>query len=573
MNFSKMKVSHRLAAGFGIVLVMLTLIAVLGIVRMRQIDNRIDQIVNENVYKMGLLQNMSEAVHVVSRITRTVVLLEDPAAIQVEYAKILETRKKYDEAVAALDKMPAGEAGMALRTRIREAMQAARPLNQKVIDLAKENKDAEAVAFLMSTAAPATRKWQDALDENIELQKQNNARDERAADEAYESARFWMILLSSAALAAGIVAAAIITRGLVRQLGGEPSYATEIANRIAGGDLTVDVTLHKGDQSSMLSAMKAMRDSLTNIVTEVRKGTDSIAAASSQIASGNLDLSSRTEEQASSLEETASSMEELTSTVKQNADNAQQANQLALSASEVASKGGSVVSQVVDTMGSINESARKIVDIIGVIDGIAFQTNILALNAAVEAARAGEQGRGFAVVASEVRNLAQRSASAAKEIKELIDDSVEKVETGSRLVDQAGTTMSDIVDSVKRVTDIMTEITAASKEQTAGIEQINQAITQMDEVTQQNASLVEEAAAASEALREQSASLAGVVSVFKVAGGASAAQPVVRPIRKPAAKPAPRKAASGTSMSVQRSTEPRQLVAMKSGTNDEWDEF
>jgi methyl-accepting chemotaxis protein len=252
------------------------------------------------------------------------------------------------------------------------------------------------------------------------------------------------------------------------------------------------------------------------IVGEVRQGTDTIATASGQIAAGNMDLSSRTEEQASSLEETAASMEELTSTVKQNADNARQANQLAVSASSVAVRGGSVVNQVVGTMGSINASSRKIVDIIGVIDGIAFQTNILALNAAVEAARAGEQGRGFAVVAAEVRNLAQRSAAAAKEIKTLIGDSVEKVEEGSKQVAEAGKTMDEIVDSVKRVTDIMAEIQAASQEQTQGIEQINQAITQMDQVTQQNAALVEEAAAAAQSLQEQASGLSQVVSVFKL---------------------------------------------------------
>jgi methyl-accepting chemotaxis protein len=259
-----------------------------------------------------------------------------------------------------------------------------------------------------------------------------------------------------------------------------------------------------------------MRNSLARLVSQVRQGTDTIATASSQIAAGNQDLSSRTEEQASSLEETAASMEELTSTVKQNADNARQANQLAVSASSVAVKGGSVVAQVVDTMGAINASSRKIVDIISVIDGIAFQTNILALNAAVEAARAGEQGRGFAVVAAEVRNLAQRSASAAKEIKGLIDDSVSKVGEGSQQVAQAGRTMDEIVDSVKRVTDIMAEIQAASQEQTQGIGQINQAITQMDQVTQQNAALVEEAAAAAASLQEQAAGLSQVVSVFRL---------------------------------------------------------
>ncbi|MDE2431020.1 MAG: HAMP domain-containing protein, partial [Burkholderiales bacterium] len=307
--------------------------------------------------------------------------------------------------------------------------------------------------------------------------------------------------------------ATLATRNITKPL----AEAVDVARTVAGGDLTYrfDITT-KDETGQLLMALREMNHSLVNIVGQVRVGTETISTASKQIASGNQDLSSRTEEQASSLEETASSMEELTSTVKQNADNARQANQLAATASDVAIKGGTVVAQVVDTMGSINESAKKIVDIISVIDGIAFQTNILALNAAVEAARAGEQGRGFAVVATEVRNLAQRSADAAKEIKTLIGDSVNQVEAGSKLVDQAGATMHEIVESVQRVTDIMSEISAASQEQTSGIEQINIAISQMDEVTQQNASLVEEAAAAAESMQDQSRILAHAVSVFKV---------------------------------------------------------
>jgi methyl-accepting chemotaxis protein len=321
-----------------------------------------------------------------------------------------------------------------------------------------------------------------------------------------------VILISAVALIAGVLFSMAITRSITQPL----QEAVTVAKNVAAGELTSYVAVNGKDETSeLLNALKEMNDSLSRIVGEVRIGTDAISTASGQIASGNADLSARTESQAEALEKTASSMDELTSTVKQNADNARQANQLATSASEFASKGGEVVGRVVHTMGSIKESSRKIVDIIGVIDGIAFQTNILALNAAVEAARAGEQGRGFAVVASEVRSLAQRSAAAAKEIKELIGDSVDKVDTGSRLVDEAGGTMQEIVASIRHVADIMGEITAASQEQSSGIEQVNLAIAQMDEVTQQNAALVEEAAAAAESMRDQASKLATSVSVFK----------------------------------------------------------
>jgi methyl-accepting chemotaxis protein len=320
-----------------------------------------------------------------------------------------------------------------------------------------------------------------------------------------------------AAIGFGLALAAFMGYSLVIAITRPLEMAVSVATSIAAGDLTRSISVDSTNETGqLLRALREMGNSLTKIVGEVRSGTDTIATASGQIAAGNHDLSSRTEQQAGSLEETASSMEELTSTVKQNADNARQANQLAASASEIAAKGGAVVSQVVETMESIDASSKKIVDIISVIDGIAFQTNILALNAAVEAARAGEQGRGFAVVATEVRSLAQRSAAAAKEIKTLIGDSVEKVEVGSRLVGEAGSTMEEVVASVRRVTDIMGEITSASAEQSAGIEEVNRAITQMDEVTQQNAALVEEASAAAEAMQEQAGQLAKMVAVFQL---------------------------------------------------------
>ena len=321
-----------------------------------------------------------------------------------------------------------------------------------------------------------------------------------------------------AAVLAGLLllASLLISRGLLRQLGGEPDVASDITQRIAAGDLTVAIALTERDQSSLLHAIKAMRDSLSGIVGQVRSGSEGVATASAEIAQGNQDLSARTESQASALEQTAASMEQLSATVKQNADSARQANQLAQSASTTALQGGEVVARVVDTMKGINEASRKISDIIGVIDGIAFQTNILALNAAVEAARAGDHGRGFAVVASEVRSLAGRSAEAAKEIKRLINASVERVEQGTLQVDQAGNTMDEVVRGIRRVTDLMGEISASSLEQSAGVAQVGEAVMQMDQVTQQNAALVEEMAAAASSLSAQAQELVQTVAVFKL---------------------------------------------------------
>jgi methyl-accepting chemotaxis protein len=346
---------------------------------------------------------------------------------------------------------------------------------------------------------------------------------QRAADAAVLHDRTTLVLLGGGLLAA-VLAIAIATL-LARSITSPLRVALEVARRVAGGDLTARIDKHGRDEvAELMGALHDMNASLVSIVSGVRAGTDTIAMASTEIAAGNQDLSSRTEQQAGALEETASSLEELTSTVKQNADNARQASQMAAAASTVASEGGAVVAQVVETMGAINDAARKIVDITGVIDGIAFQTNILALNAAVEAARAGEQGRGFAVVAGEVRNLAQRAASAAREIKTLIDHSVEQADAGSKLAGQAGATMDQVVTSVRRVTDIITEISAASDEQRQGIGQVNDAVAQMDTVTQQNAALVEEAAAAASAMQDQAASLAEAVRVFVLAPAQAAVE-------------------------------------------------
>ncbi|RFP08505.1 HAMP domain-containing protein [Duganella sp. BJB488] len=441
------------------------------------------------------------------------IALKDPAAkaemetaMNAAHGKIIEAFDKYEKEDVSNDD------DKVQLTADRQALAAYDVLLGKVKALANDGKVDEARDLALANRAVSTK-----LADAIEAHRQYNAKlgMSAAADAAatLTHANWLAIAIASAVIAAVAGMGLLLTRKLVNSL----NEAVKIAQTVAAGDLTYNIVITSKDETGqLLQALKEMNDSLVLIVGQVRTGTDTIATASGQIASGNLDLSSRTEEQASSLEETASSMEELTSTVKQNAANAQQANELAESASDVALKGGAVVTQVIHTMGSIDESAKKIVEIIGVIDGIAFQTNILALNAAVEAARAGEQGRGFAVVASEVRNLAHRSAAAAKEIKTLISNSVEQVDAGSKLVNQAGATMDEVVASVKRVTDIISEITIAGREQTSGIEQINQAITQMDTVTQQNAALVEEAAAAASSLQDQAGTLAHLVSTFKI---------------------------------------------------------
>ena len=514
-----MKVGTRLIAGFLALAVLGAAVALIGIFNMSRMNDSANDLYQKELLGISYVKEANINLIYIGRAVRTVLLASDDKNRQAAVSKIAEARTRLKD---NLDKarplfyLPESRRMLAeLDEHLRDYDGViAEATKRALADPLQESRST--VDFVFSTVTPKAN-WIDDRMTALTVVKEKNAQDAAAGSaELYRSSRALMLMLVLGSAAVGLGLGVVLTRSLTRQLGGEPAYAGAIAGRIAAGDLTVAVELRKGDDSSMLFAMKTMRDSLADIVSQVRTGTDTIASASSQIASGNLDLSSRTEEQGSSLEETASSMEELTSTVKQNADNARQANQMASSASEVAERGGAVVSEVVDTMASINDSSKKIVDIIGVIDSIAFQTNILALNAAVEAARAGEQGRGFAVVASEVRTLAQRSAAAAKEIKQLIGDSVAKVDAGAKLVDHAGATMSEIVASVRRVTDIMGEITSASQEQTAGIEQINVAVTQMDQVTQQNASLVEEAAAAAESMQEQAARLAQLVAVFKL---------------------------------------------------------
>ena len=555
--FNRMKVGTRLIAGFLALTLLGAIVAAIGIFNMSRINEANDRLYDRELLGISYVKEANINLIYVGRALRNVLLASTDKDRQAAIASVETARTQLKANIDKARPLFVTENGKRMFAELDQHIRSYETHITEATRLALADslqQGRSSVDYLFTTMAPVANEVDNRLTEITRQKEQVAHAAAKDATVLYESSRTLMLMLVLGSAAFGVGLGVLITRSLTRQLGGEPAYASDIAGRIAAGDLGIEVALRKDDTSSLLFAMKRMRDNLAQIVGEVRNGTDAIASASRQIASGNLDLSSRTEEQASSLEETASSMEELTSTVQQNADNARQANGLAASASEVAARGGAVVAQVVETMASINDSSKKIVDIIGVIDGIAFQTNILALNAAVEAARAGEQGRGFAVVASEVRTLAQRSASAAKEIKLLIDDSVSKVDAGAKLVDNAGTTMGEIVDSVRRVTDIMGEISSASVEQTSGIEQINMAISQMDQVTQQNASLVEEAAAAAESLQGQAGKLAEMVSVFKLdaqaqlqapaasAARAAAARRPVIPASRPATRPALRTA-------------------------------
>ncbi|OWW22489.1 methyl-accepting chemotaxis protein [Noviherbaspirillum denitrificans] len=573
LKLSDMRIGTRLVLGFGLVLLCATTLLVIALWRMSHLHATSERIVNERVASLTSGMEMREAGWGLALSLRKVATPTDATEGEREVKRLAVLLDVYTKAEATLQKYSDDAQSKSLLAAATEQKQAIFPVIEKIKSQVAGGNYFDASSVLKSDFNPLHEKWINSLVALADYQQKEMKATFEQSQANYGTARMGMLAIGILTIAIGAFIAVFITRTITSPL----HEAARVANTIAGGDLTARIDVQGKDEAGeLVNALKTMQSNLVETVNQIKRGTETISVASREIASGNADLSARTESQASSLEETASSMEELTTTVKQNAENARQANQLVVSASDYALKGGEVVGQVVETMGSIKESSRKIVDIIGVIDGIAFQTNILALNAAVEAARAGEQGRGFAVVAAEVRNLAQRSAGAAKEIKELIGDSVEKVDAGSKLVDQAGKTMDEIVTSVKHVADIMSEITAASQEQSSGIEEVNRAIAQMDEMTQQNAALVEQAAAAAESMQDQSVNLAQAVGVFKLG---AAEQMFAAPVPAVAARPQPPKkvtapAPKPAARAPVPTTKTAGAVKPPAGSSaDEWEEF
>jgi methyl-accepting chemotaxis protein len=519
MGFANWKIGYRLAAGLGLAIVFMIGIAFEGIGSLSRLNANTSDLATDKVPKVILAYETIGGLNDVARAMRNAMLSTDPAVVKAELERVEKRRVENSERLDKLGKLIADDHDPQSKAKLQAVLDAREKYAVVQSAFLKMSPDDsrrdESVKYLLTTVRKEQTAYLNALTEMVKYQSAAIDDTSAVAAQSYASSRTTMIVLTIAAAAL----AAWVLYGITRSITQPLNRAVGMAQAVAGGDLTMRMEVHSKDETGqLLRALIDMNEALARTVGQVRSGTDTITMASNEIANGNMDLSSRTEQQASSLEETASSMEELTSTVSQNAENARQATKLVVAATDYATKGGQVVGEVVSTMGAIKESSSKIVDIISVIDGIAFQTNILALNAAVEAARAGEQGRGFAVVASEVRTLAQRSASAAKEIKELIGHSVETVDAGSALVNQAGTTMQSIVQSVQQVAEIMQQISAASSEQSTGIEQVNQAIVSIDDVTQQNAALVEEAAAAAQSMRDQADLLAQAVSVFKLTG-------------------------------------------------------
>ena len=529
-----LKIGVRLAIGFALVLALAVLMTGIGLWRLQAVAQATQDMTSIPLAKERMISDWYRNVYSGVRRTSAIVKSSDPSLGPFFAQDAAASTKGAADLQGKIEPLLTTAQEKELWKDIQRKRKIFISTRDAATKAKAEGNLEEAGRILEQQFIPGSKDYSDVIQQLLEMQRQSINATAAGIHARYAASRNLLVALGVLVLVLGGLASWWLTVGITRPLG----KAVRVARTVAEGNLTSNIVVTSTDETGqLLQALKHMNDNLLRMIGEVRTGIDTIATASSEISSGNQDLSSRTEAQAGSLEETASSMEELTSTVKQNADNARQANQLASTASGIAQRGGMVVSQVVDTMEDINASSKKIVDIISVIDGIAFQTNILALNAAVEAARAGEQGRGFAVVAAEVRTLAQRSAAAAKEIKSLIDDSVGKVDTGARLVDQAGATMKEIVESVQRVTDIMSEIAAASREQTSGIEQINQAIVQMDQGTQQNAALVEQAAAAAESMKGQAARLAQAVAVFKLDG---AQAPSTMPAPTFAGMPAPR---------------------------------
>ncbi|MDD0810244.1 methyl-accepting chemotaxis protein [Curvibacter sp. RS43] len=563
IQFTQLKVATRLALGFGMLVASLVLVGALALNKFSLLTTQLDMLINNRMVKVTQFTEIKDKMQTVARITRTVALIEDVKDAQAQADKILPLRARSRELLAQLEKTVVLPKSVELLKTIQNNQAAYDADIDAAIKLGLTGKPEDAKAateILLTKVAPRQDLIFKALDDSVAVQQDLSQSAGAEAREAVASGQAWVLGITGIAIVLGIGLAWTIARSITRALGAEPDEVSQAVARVADGDLSLNVTLRPGDTRSIMAAVQRMQTSLVQVVSTVRQGSEAVAAASAQIASGNRDLSGRTEEQASALEETAASMEELGSTVGHNADNARQANQLAQAAAGVASQGGAVVAEVVDTMKGINDSSRKIADIIGVIDGIAFQTNILALNAAVEAARAGEQGRGFAVVAGEVRTLAGRSAEASKEIRRLIQDSVERVESGSALVDRAGATMSEVVGSIQRVSDIMAEISAGSAEQAQGVNQIGEAITQMDQTTQQNAALVEEMSAAADSLRGQANDLVQAVAVFKLAAGSAAAAP------RPAPRPRAQTSAPATPALSQRPAPKKVAQAAKAPT-------
>ena len=520
MQLNNFSIGIRLAMGFGFLLVLIAIANAVAIMQFRSVSTVNTRIIERDWIKAEAANTINATTRAQVRRTLEIALATDPTQIANADTFIANNKKIIEDAFAVLDQLVFLPEGKALVTNIRTKREFFVASFTRVRQLVAAGKRDEAVALINSETLPAIDALQAPITELNNLQKKVVVDSSAEAQHGIDFAIKLMMGLAVLALLVGMAAARLITRSITKPV----EQALGLAQRVAEGDLTGTVHVEgKDEMGRLLQALLTMNESLVRIVGEVRGGSEAISTATSQIAAGNIDLSQRTEEQAAALEQTAASMEQMGATVKQNYEGSQQANKVAGAAAEVAVRGGAVVSQVVHTMEAINVSSRKIADIIGVIDGIAFQTNILALNAAVEAARAGEQGRGFAVVATEVRSLAGRSATAAKEIKALIEASVGNVTEGCKLVEQAGSTMDEIVVNVRRVTDIMAELAAAAGEQSSGIDQINQAVGQMDQVTQGNAALVEEAAAAARSLEGQAKNLVQAVSVFRLGNSSSRA--------------------------------------------------